>query len=365
MTATLAAWVHSLDPWIVQFTPTFGIRWYGVSYLLGFAMAYFVLLRLSKTGRSLIPAERLPDAMMWLVGGVLIGGRLGYVLFYQPSLFVQFDGSFPFWGVLAINQGGMASHGGIAGVIVASVRIARGWRAQDGSIVGRAPVLHVTDLVALVAPIGLFLGRIANFINGELLGRIVAGAGERAPWWSVRYPQELRGWNAPGVRVEGEHTPALTLAQQDELTGLVLKVRQPDDTYPRAIDRLIEHAGEFSAELARVVSARHPSQLYQAAAEGIAVGVALWLIWCKPRRPGVIGAWFLIVYGALRIVTEFYRLPDAHLIAPRIAGLSRGQWLSVAMIVAGMLLLVWRRTRPDEPLGGWRRAQSVAPDSSN
>jgi phosphatidylglycerol:prolipoprotein diacylglycerol transferase len=107
-----------------------------------------------------------------------------------------------------------------------------------------------------------------------------------------------------------------------------------------------------------LISARHPSQLYQAAAEGVGVGLALWFVARRPRVPGIVGSWFLIAYGALRIVTEFWRLPDAHLAVGRIAGLSRGQWLSALMVVIGVffLMTLWRSKEPK--MGGWMHTAS-------
>lgn len=349
-----AAWLHTFDPFVIRITPGFGVRWYGVAYLAGFLFAWWMLRALAKRRTILLTPVQVGDAMLALVIGVFVGGRLGYVLLYKPSLLWQFTSTPPWWGVLAINQGGMASHGGMLGVIVASLWVARRVKV---------PALHVMDLVALAAPAGLFLGRIANFINGELLGRIVARPGEPGPWWSVRYPQELRT----------EHAPALTDDQRSRLLSL-LDVVAPgwdapggiDDTdaVNRLIDAVQRGAGDLARELAPLLAARHPSQLYQALAEGPILFGALALIWLKPRRPGVVGAWFLMLYGVMRVLTEHWRLPDDHLATPTWLGLSRGQWLSAAMIVAGaaaLWIIVARRRA--EPIGGWR--QRVNQSSSN
>lgn len=347
---TLAAWYHDLNPFLLRISGDFGIRWYGVAYLSGFLVGYLLLRRLSATGRSAIPAERIPDAMMWLIGGVLLGGRLGYMAVYDPALFITFYDSVPFWGGLAINHGGMASHGGIVGVIIAAWRISLGWktptklvndRPVEFTTVGRCSVWHVFDLVALICPAGLFFGRLANFINGELLGRIYSPPGVEGPWWTVQYPQELT-----------ERPPPLDAAQTAQLKSLLEQVA-PGSTSAgqQAIDRalrsLVAHAAEFKDQLKPLLSSRHPSQLYQAAAEGLVLGAVLWLIWwMKPKRDGLIGAAFLITYGVLRVVTEFWRLPDAQFGAHgRIYGLSRGQWLSVAMVVAGLIMAAYRLTR--------------------
>jgi phosphatidylglycerol:prolipoprotein diacylglycerol transferase len=174
MTLTLAAWLHTLSPFLVRFTDEFGIRWYGLSYLLGFLAGWAWLRYLARRGLTPLSEQRVGDAMVALVLGVVLGGRLGYCLFYQPSLLTELSGDFPFWGVLRLTQGGMSSHGGMLGVAVAAWWISRGVRDAQGQVRFRAPLLHVFDLVALAATPGLLFGRLANFINGELLGKIVA-----------------------------------------------------------------------------------------------------------------------------------------------------------------------------------------------
>lgn len=349
---TLAAWVHDLGPVAFSLGPL-AIRWYGLSYVMGFVIGWLLLRELSRRGLVRIPMDRVGDAIMYFVIGILVGGRLGYVLVYEPSLLVAFDGGFPFWGVLKINQGGMASHGGIVGVILASVVISRGFKNERGEVVGRCEPEHVMDVIALLAPFGLGLGRLANFVNGELLGRVVVGPGEGrdAPWWSVRFPQE----------VFDEHAPELTSQEAFDLSVLASRYALPGDEgfgaqYERMLS-VLQAGGARGAEVARELSpflaARHPSQLYQAAAEGLVLGGVLWWVWRKPRRVGVVGCWFLITYGVMRIVTEFWRLPDGHLAVQRVLGLSRGQWLSAVMVVVGAALMWHYARREGERLGGW------------
>jgi phosphatidylglycerol:prolipoprotein diacylglycerol transferase len=337
------AWLHDLSPYIFQFGGGFGLRWYGVAYAAGFVVGWLLLRRLSRTGVTPLSVDRITDAMLTLCVGVVAGGRLGYVLFYEPSLLWTFGDSAPWWGLLQINRGGMASHGGMLGVLLACWFISRGRREANGVRSGVVPMLHVMDLTAFAAPPGLFFGRLANFINGELLGRIVAGPGEPAPWWAVRFPQE----------VFTKHAPALTPEQFESLAKLVDDFRVGQESDAAAFDRALsalqsgpaQRSAEVAAQLTPLISSRHPSQMYQAAAEGLVLFACLSLIWLRPRRPGVISAWFLLIYGVLRIATEFYRLPDAHLTVERILGLSRGQWLSAGMILAGAVLLAWCTTR--------------------
>ncbi len=347
---TLAAWLHDISPIALKLGPL-PLRWYGLSYALGFLSGWVILRWLARRRIVLIPPDRVGDAILYAVVGVVVGGRLGYVLFYEPSLLWTINPDPPWWGLLSINQGGMASHGGMAGVIIAALFIARGFKDEKGEVHGRAPFLHILDAMAMIAPLGLMFGRIANFINGELLGKVVAMPGQPAPWWAVKYPQEVLVGPWPGM-------PERTIEQKIQLTALVQKyapsAANPDEGYRRILDLLHQGHRAVAQELAPLISARAPSQLFQAAAEGIGVGLVVWLVARKPRLPGVVGCWFLISYGVLRIITEqFWRLPDAQFKNPRPFGLSRGQWLSVLMVAAGLGFLVWIVRRGGSKLGGW------------
>lgn len=341
-------WLHTLSPFLVRFTDSFGIRWYGLSYVAGFVIAYLVLKWMARRGLTRIPVDRVSDALMWLVFGTLVGGRLGYCLVYDRSLFTLVMDSPPWWGVLAINHGGMASHGAVVGLILACWRIGRGWKDQRGVVVGRCSWLHVMDVAALCAPFGVFLGRIANFINGELLGRIVADPGEPAPWWSVKYPHELT-------------LPPSQLRQTPEQWAKIEALAQqaaPGRSLTEGLNALTWNAGKYAEQLRPLVSARMPSQLVQAACEGLLLGAVTWLVWKSPRKPGVIAGVFLLGYGVQRIGTEMVRLPDSHLKVPRPLGLTYGQWLSVAMIVIGIGVIVSVSRSAAAKVGGWGTRQS-------
>ena len=351
----LAAILHTFSPFVVRFTPDFGIRWYGVSYLCAFAIGWWLWRGVARRGRSAIPVERVADAMMIVIVGTIVGGRLGYALVYDRGLFTEVMPGAPWWGLLAINKGGMASHGGLVGLVGAAWWVSRGFRVQagegasgtggneaagDAARVGKCSTLHVMDILGLIAPPGLLLGRVANFINGELLGKVVSPPGERGPWWSVQFPQELVGWRGPGVVDPRSHTPALSPEQERLLWDAAAKLKLPSENgWGGAIDRLIAKAGEHEAVLRQILSSRHPSQLYQAAAEGVVLGLALWFIWTRPvakRCEGIVAGSFFLIYGVLRILTEVWRLPDAQFAEGRPMGLSRGQWLSAAMIAVGV-----------------------------
>lgn len=347
-TLTLAAWFHDLSPFALRFTDTFGIRWYGLSYALGILCAYLLMRRLCSLGYTLLSKDQIGDMVLTLIMGVVLGGRLGYIAFYQPSLLWTFDHAAPFWGVLQINKGGMASHGGMIGVI--SVACWWVWRLNRHRASESLPPiskLHVLDLCALGVPAGLGLGRLANFINSELLGKVVAAPGEPSPWWSVKFPKEIIS----------EHAVPLTKDQQVAVAKLVKEYALPSDSFEQGFERIldkIQHGSkELAARLEPLVSSRHPSQLYQAFAEGLLLLGILWLVAMRPRKPGVTGAWFLTAYGVLRIITEFWRLPDVGV--QKVLGLSRGQQLSALMVAVGVvsLVIVAQRAVPKNP--GWRR----------
>lgn len=153
----LGYWTHDWDPFLIQFSENYGIRYYGISYLLGFAVAGWLFVRYWKAERSQLPPAKISDLMIALIVGVMIGGRLGSFLLYQPEQLWRDPLSF-----FRVWEGGMASHGGMIGVAVALAWFAR---AQ------KIPFLHLGDLIASAAPAGLLFGRLANFINGELWGK--------------------------------------------------------------------------------------------------------------------------------------------------------------------------------------------------
>jgi phosphatidylglycerol:prolipoprotein diacylglycerol transferase len=362
MPLTLAAWLHNLSPFLVRFTDTLGLRWYGLAYATGFVLGWLWLRWMGRRGMTPLSPQRISDAMLLLVLGVVVGGRLGYVLFYEPKLLVSFSSSPPWWGLFQLNKGGMASHGGMLGVIIATWFIARGPRDASGQRSQRLPWLHILDLTAVACTVGLMLGRIANFINGELLGRIVAMPGEPAPWWAIKFPQE-RDTGDPLLAVG--HAPPLTDAQTKGLAALIDAHRigpiEPDSAaYERLLHKLqaggVEGA-RIAAALDPFISARYPSQLMQAATDGLILGGILWLIWRRPRKPGVIGCWFLVLYGLLRISTEFVRLPDPQLTwLKENTGFSMGQWLSVLMVAVGGIALPIIARRDVAKFKGWSGA---------
>lgn len=345
------AWLHRIDPFVIEFWHGFGIRWYGVAYAAGFLVAWLVARAWARRGLIPLSRQQVGDFMITAILGVLLGGRLGWVLFYSPQVLWTLDSRFPFWEVLAIQRGGMASHGGMIGVILAML-----WYGKRHGV---AP-LKLLDFSVLVTPIGLMFGRIANFINGELRGVIcdenfplaVKFAREITEEWGVSELRQVtdaaRYLDSSGARWSALLDQADTYYQNGRSLPVPL-VSMLESMRVSVYNAVMRGSQEVIDIVSTVLPARHPSQLYQAAAEGLVLGGILWFIWWKwrPRRPGIQGALFLVIYGMLRIITEIWRLPDEGV--DRIAGLSRGQLLSSFMVVTGCGLLVWivKRSRPD------------------
>ncbi len=348
------AYLHQLDPFAIEFPASWqnrpfvpdGIRWYGLSYVAGFILAWLFFRWMAVTKRSTLPtAAAAADLLFYIILGVLLGGRLGYVLFYQPSLFLEFTGHFPYWGLLAVNTGGMASHGGMIGVILACWLYAHRRRVSP---------LHLLDLTVLAAPAGLGLGRLANFVNAELWGKALPASMQsyplsepaiHPPWWSVKYPEEILQWD------RASEFDSARRVQVDQLTSIV----GGGDRFDLNVVEAVRQGDQaVTAVVEPLLTAYYPSQIIQALTDGPIVLAILALLWLRPRKPGVIGGTFLIAYGVMRIVTERYRQPDEG-VALLLGALSRGQVLSIFMVLAGIIVLILCQRRNVERMGGLLR----------
>lgn len=352
----IAAYIHRLDPFVFQIGD-FGIRWYGLSYVAGFIVGGFLVQWMLRRMRTALKPEQVWDFVLCVALGTVIGGRLGYALFYDPRLFITttpvhlFGFDFNIWSLLAINRGGMASHGGIIGIILAGLYFS--WSRN-------IPKLHLLDVASVGAPLGIMFGRIANFINAELLGRV---APEGLPW-AVKFPQEIADWHRPEhpmhARIftdEFHHVEQLAREMNPDLaTASVARLHH-------AIANMAVESDIMAQAAAQILPARHPSQLYEALGEGLILFLVLFFLWRKPRKPGVIAAMFGIVYCITRILGEQFRLPDLH-IGFQALGLTRGQWLSIALLaVCFVLLWLWAR-RPVPKIGGWAQPAVVGVTAS-
>ncbi len=349
------AYLHTLDPFAVPFPASWpypGLRWYGLAYLAGFGVAWLMVWWMAKTHRTAIPTRAVADLMIYILLGVLVGGRLGYCIFYDPGQFTRTMPTLPYWGLLAINQGGMASHGGMLGVVVAlCIFGARNHLSK----------LHLLDVATFVAPPGLFFGRIANFVNFELWGRALPDAQQQSPpWWSIKYSQEILTWPAEKLAGLGEAVKAIgvTAGQWRDALGRMDIDADANLFVQRTANRLVEAVQSGDEAVIGVLrpelTAYYPSQLVQALTDGPILMLLLVLVWLKPRKPGVVGAWFLGGYGLMRIASEGIRQPDegVSLLSTPLGDLSRGQVLSLLMVavwlVAGLIVL----RRDVEPIGG-------------
>ena len=304
----LASYVHDLSPFLLDFGNGFGLRWYGLAYVAAFIIGYWIYLWLARRGYSDLAPSQIGDFITGVaLFGVILGGRLGYMVFYDwdafcanPLIF------FKFW------DGGMSSHGGILGVMAFTYIYSR---------MKRVSWRNIGDNLVVVVPLGLFLGRCANFVNGELFGRVTS-----VPW-AVQFPKEL--FDAPPETAELAVTQARAINPAwVSVTDVVEKARV---------------SPALRNQLAGILSPRHPSQLYEALLEGAVLFAILWILRTRFRLPnGMLMGIFFIAYAALRIAGEFFREPDAALTF----ALTRGQFLSVFLILIGSACIVSAVRRP-------------------
>jgi len=306
-----AYYLHDLSPFAIElgndfilrrFGHSVGVHWYGLAYVVSFLLGGWLYRWLARRGYTDLPAAQVSDFITWAaVFGVMLGGRLGWSLFYwMPERGLDYVRRHPL-EFFKVWEGGMSSHGGILGLVLFTLY----WsRRKKVSWTG------IGDSLVVVAPIGLLVVRLANFINGELYGRPAGAPGGAASVpWAVLFPQEL-----------GRDAPPLAAIQQEEATRTWL--------------------GE-------VLAPRHPSQLYEALLEGVVLFTALWLLRTRCRVPrGVLTGAFFILYAVLRIVGEFFREPDP---AWSVGWISAGQFLSIFMVFIGAAFIAWGwRTREYE-----------------
>jgi phosphatidylglycerol:prolipoprotein diacylglycerol transferase len=329
MLHTLAAYVHDIDPYAIMLWEDGPIRWYGLSYLFGFFLAYLQIRRIVSVGHSSLQPKEPADFVIVPAIGLVVGGRLGYVLFYNPEMFIRFTSQMPFWDVLAINKGGMASHGGMIGLIVACWYYS--WRRKHS-------LSHLLDLCAMTAPIGVFFGRIANFFNGELYGRSC----DPDFIFAVKFPQEMDTTWDNGLLNEA----AQKMGAPDSL------MNQGTYHFVHWFIKKVQAHDPVAMQIARDwVTPRHPSQIYQALLEGLLLWIILVIIWRVPRKPLVISGWFCTLYAVFRVLAEFFREPDYGI--GLTWGLSRGQWLSFVLFAFGLGMVIFAAKRKVQPMGGW------------
>jgi phosphatidylglycerol---prolipoprotein diacylglyceryl transferase len=304
-----AYYLHDLDPIIFRIYDNVGPRWYGLAYVLAFISSYGLVRLLAKRGYADLPATKVADFITGAaLFGVIIGGRLGYVFFYRPEMLLA-----PL-SILRVWEGGMSSHGGMIGLLAFTFYFARRHKISW---------TNLGDNLVVTAPVGLFFGRCANFINGELYGRAA-----NVPW-AMQFPKELTEDVAEAGR-------AVEACRQIN----------PSLNSSDAIVAAVRHEPPVKQILRTILTPRHPSQLYEALFEGIVLFAILWFVRTRFRQPnGVLTGLFFVCYAIFRIAIENFREPDAALIG----GFTRGQFFSFFLIVIGLAFIVWAKMRPTFP----------------
>jgi phosphatidylglycerol:prolipoprotein diacylglycerol transferase len=306
-----AYYLHDLTPHVVKLFGGLAIHWYGLAYVLGFYLTYRVMRYLAERGLSELKTDQVADFITLIAFfGVVLGGRLGYMLLYNFDEFIRAP-----WILFLINQGGMASHGGIAGVALFCL-----WYARKHKI----SWVGLGDTLVCGAPLGVFLGRLANFINGELFGRVTT-----VPW-AVKFPTELHHEDY--------------LAQGGQPIALPPQLQHSPD-----IIAWFEANAGGRAQLENILHPRHPSQLYEAFGEGLLITIILLTLRIKyPKLPhGVLTGLFFLLYAIARITLENYRQPDSG--AEPILGLTKGQFLTLFMILIGLAFLAYAKLQKPKP----------------
>ena len=257
-----------IDPVLIHLWGPFQIRWYSLLYVGGFLVGRFILQRLAREKRFLFSADDMEQLVLWILVGAVIGARIIYCFVYDPRALM----ANPLY-LFQVYRGGLSFHGGLLGTIVAALIFCR----KKG-----VPFWNLADAMALATPTGLAMGRLGNFINGELWGRV-----SYVPW------------------------------------AVIFKEGGPEP--------------------------RHPSQLYELFLEGFVLFGILWIVKKRSKEDGRIACTFMLGYTIIRFIVEFFRQPDAHL-GFLLLGLSMGQWLSLVMFVAAVVLTVLVLKRPTEPV---------------
>ena len=270
------------NPILLQIGPV-AIHWYGLMYALTFLIAYYILQR-SKPGRALpLTINQKDNLLISIIIGIILGARLGYIIFYNATYYL----SNPL-KILAVWEGGLSFHGGVIGTIIAAL-LFTGWHKKRH---GKNPepkisFFQITDIAVLITPIGIMLGRIGNFINAELYGRISPTGN-----FCLNFPTD----------------PA---------------------------------------------NCRYPSQLFESASEGLLLLIIMFTLARRNHKPGQLSGVFLILYGIIRFINEFFREPDVQLgfIAniPGLAAITMGQILSAILILVGLITLIAIRKKPAHP----------------
>ncbi len=306
---------HFIDPVAIPLPGPVDVRWYGLGYVFAFTVGYFVLRHLSREGDLSLDEDGISDLIFGLIVGTILGARIGYILFYDFSSFAANPAR-----IFRLWEGGLSFHGGLIGVVLAAAWFVRKHKVS---------LVHVLDNLALGVPFGIFAVRIANFVNGELYGRVTT---EAVPW-AMRFPTDPFALQLMGIeRVYGIRERELAILEARD-SGVWASIRDQ-------------------------VPLRHPSQLYEAFTEGLLLALILWTIYLVAKRRGVrlptglLAGVFLVGYGLFRTFVELFRQPDAQFrdatdaLGTVLGPLTMGQTLSLFVIGSGVYLLIRALTNP-------------------
>ena len=313
----IANYIHDLDPVLIELFGSLKLRWYGLAYLAGFVAGYYLLRYLADRKLWVLPAEKAGDFVTYAAFfGVFLGGRIGYMLFYYTTT----NGPSWMWQdpllLLKVWDGGMASHGAILGLVLFTLFYSK---RQNVNWFG------LGDGLCVVAPIGIFFGRIANFINGEIYGQSSTVA------WAVKFPKTLL-YDQPEA---SRYNEAMAAAIEVDPS----LINSEGQLVP--FNQILAHSREnpqLLETLGRYLEPRHPAQLYEAIAEGLILFTALIVVRLRyPKLPhGVLTGLFFIIYAVGRIICENYRLSSTK----DILGIQMGQFLSLFMIAMGITFIL-------------------------
>ena len=318
----LAFYVHDLSPFLIHFGGGFGIRWYGLAYILAFLFGTLLYRRLAQKGYSDLTPDQVTDFITWgALFGVVVGGRLGYMLFYDFDGLLQNPLLF-----FRVWEGGMSSHGGIIGLALYSLWYARrhhcSWvtrkfhkpSAATCDDVCKISWLNLGDNLVVVAPIGLFFGRATTVA------------------WAIQFPKELMFL-----------PPGFVVATLQDTAAIDPKFCTVD-----AVIEGVSSSRPLHDYLATILTPRYPSQLLEAFLEGVVLFTLLWLLRTRCRLPnGILTGVFFIAYALLRIAGETFREPDA----PLIGFFTRGEFFSFFLILIGIGFIIAARLHPRYPRG--------------
>lgn len=333
----------AIDPVLLDLPGPIDVRWYGLMYIAGFAVAHVLIGKLSDHGFLKLERQAAQDLLVWMLFGVILGGRLGYAVFYDNGLADPVK-------IVQIWKGGMSFHGGLIGVFVAFLLYARKHKL---------PWLRLGDSAALVVTPGILLVRLANFINGELYGRVT----EAGVTGAMRFPTDPDATQALGlVGIADTRTKELALQvafDKREFADVEGQLATHyGNGFPISWDSIAPRLDWTVAQ--ESVPFRHPSQLYEGLAEGLLLGLVMWTLYFILRKSrhlgaGGYGGLFLLGYGTARWFIEKLRQPDTQFtsvddpIGTVFMGMTMGQTLCSVMIVAGLVFFVRGLLNREEP----------------